>query len=207
MRKWGTFFLAVVATMAVTMVTYGGSFNQYSSDLCYPEDPVPHDETDRNSGFDWLQTGDYDFGIPTVVVLQPDEYLTIGMDNWWFEDKFKTLYLEFDVAPGACPCEPAIEIVGLEWGYHPLTYSGPSGSRVLYENITDNEDSLHYSWSAEIYPQPDWEKLTLHNVSHSGMELSSIVFSSECIVPEPITITLLGMGCLALAASRRRSTN
>jgi len=131
----------------------------------------------------------------TPIVLPMDQPMTIpagggiflGLANEEVKDWTKIVTLEFFTG--------AVVPVEFKAGYE-------DGETKTWTMELVDSTTTYRKWQGAIFNQPGWEWVRLHNPLQEEQSLRIQSFSSECVIPEPLTITLLSLG-MALAGVRR----
>ena len=123
---------------------------------------------------------------------------TFHLDNLDFPNLFKHLYFEADISEYNPP--------GGTTGGTDANVTSQPGALVSFIDggYTDPAGHLFHMW--EIIPNPAWEEIAFTwDVQPGGYKyFRSLHFATECVVPIPSAVLLLGSGLVGLAGFRKK---
>lgn len=84
----------------------------------------------------------------------------------------------------------------------------PQGHQINNWHTTGLDDLgggwFRWTLEGEILPQPAWERFGLYTGANGIMFVDSMYFGTHCIVPEPASLAVIGLGVVGVIARRRR---
>jgi hypothetical protein len=128
----------------------------------------------------------------TASIPGPDSTgttVSINLNNVYRKDYYKEIYIYLRGTTTAGPGETISGIPDTDGG----TFSGEGTFGI-------GSGEWHYKLIGEIIPQPNWVNLM---VTVPGLTSVTDIWAGENCIPEPATISLLGLGVLSLLRRKR----
>jgi hypothetical protein len=175
---WTIAALAMCSCASADIIPVGAVDYQYHGDL-------------NGTAWTWTPIIDPGYGAPDwfTIPFSPDKWLSVPNHEQLDKVKHFWLEVEWQSDPRVVPASPTV------WAPQGFTVAGGTNPIHLSNNA--------YVWEWIITPQPGAEILQFPNVSFPWAGVIGLDVASMC-VPEPSTVSLLGIVAISLIALGRR---